>query len=109
MTRTELLQEVETVWQEIEDFHHRCSETRLRNDTWYQWAYAFLWLRLTEPVSALRTQRLLGEDVSRRWSGLAKVRNALAHDRLADIDYVQLWSDFSLIQSVLPADLDQLC
>jgi hypothetical protein len=38
VSRADLLDEVETVWHELEDFHHRCSAARLRNDSWYRWA-----------------------------------------------------------------------
>lgn len=108
MTRDELLDEAEAVWLEVEDFHHRCSEARLRSDTWYRWAYAFLWLRLTEPLSQLSTNRLVGRSARTRWSRLVQVRNALAHKRLAEIDYVQLWDDFADVRATLPAELASL-
>ena len=108
MTRDELLDEAEAVWLEVEDFHHRCSEARLRSDTWFRWAYAFLWLRLTEPLSQLSTNRLVGRCFRTRWSRLVWRRNELAHKRLTEIDYVQLWEDFADVRTTLPADLASL-
>lgn len=105
MTRDELLDEAEAVWLEVEEFQHRCSKARLRSDTWYRWAYAFLWLRLTEPLSQLSANRLVGRRVCSRWSDLVRVRNALAHKRLTEIDYLQLWDDFADVQATLPAEL----
>ena len=108
MTRDELLDEAEAVWLELEDFHHRCSDARLRSDTWYRWAYAFLWLRLTEPLSQLSTNRLVGRSARVRWGRLVLLRNELAHSRLAEIDYVQLWDDFADVRATLPAELASL-
>ncbi len=108
MTRDELLDEAESVWLEVEDFHHRCSDARLRSDTWYRWAYAFLWLRLTEPISQLSTNRLVGRSARSRWSDLVWLRNELAHSRLVEIDYLQLWDDFADVQATLPVELASL-
>ena len=74
----------------------------------YRWAYAFLWLRLTEQLSQLSTNRLVGRSARTRWSDLAWRRNALAHKRLAEIDYVQLWDDFADVRATLPAELASL-
>jgi hypothetical protein len=32
----------------------------------------------------------------------------LAHERLSDIDYVQLWADYPKTEKTLPADLERL-
>jgi hypothetical protein len=36
------------------------------------------------------------------------LRNELAHSRLAEIDYVQLWDDFADVRATLPAELASL-
>jgi hypothetical protein len=45
--------------------------------------------------------------VTPTWSNVAS-DNTLAHKRLAEIDYVQLWDDFADVRTTLPAGLASL-
>jgi len=107
-TREEMLVEAGAAVARLGESSSRGDQRRYSDDELFRFALAYLWLRLAEPICQLVTRRLVGDEAIHTWEGMCPVRNALAHDREEDIDYLRLWSTLPTTLAVTSAPVDRL-
>lgn len=107
-TREEMLVEVRSAVVRLGEGSSRSDLRRYSDDELFRFAVAYLWLRLAEPICQLVKRRLVGDEAKRTWEGMCPVRNALAHDREEDIDYLRLWSNLPTTLALTSAQIDRL-
>lgn len=107
-TRRELLMESAAAANRLHDVGGRGDLRRFADDEVFRFAVAYLWLRLAEPTCQLVTRRLVGGDSQVSSEGMCRLRNSLAHDGDADIDYRSLWAQLSTTLVLVGAQADRL-
>lgn len=107
-SRHELLVEASAAAIRLGEFGSRGDRRRFSDDEVFQYAIAFAWLRLAEPLCRLTTRRLVDDQARREWQGMCEVRNMLAHERDQDINYPRLWQGVRTTLDVTQTTLDRL-
>lgn len=107
-SRPELLVEASAAATKLDEFGSRGDRRRFSDDEVFQYAIAFAWLRLAEPLCRLITRRLVDDQVRREWQGMCEVRNVLAHERDQDINCPRLWQGIHTTLGGTQTTLDRL-
>lgn len=107
-TRHELLVEASAAATKLRKFGSSGDRRRFTDDEVFQYAVAFAWLRLAEPLCRLVSSRLVSDPVPREWEPVCEVRNVLAHERDQDLNYPRLWDGLMSMLDATESKLDQL-